>query len=96
MLQYEEYLIELKDSHIMSAFVQLKNTDKKLTNALKDHILYWRFVFSSRMINLKYNDVKKISKKSFTAGYKEKCFTRQYLKYKYVFNITMIYSVIVW
>ena len=56
------YLIELKGSHIKSAFVQLENTDKKLSNALKEHNIYWRVVCSSRTANLKNNDVKKYQK----------------------------------
>lgn len=56
------YLIELKGSHIMSAFAQLENTDKKLSNALKDHKVYWRVVCSSRTVNLKDNNVKKYQK----------------------------------
>lgn len=56
------YLIELKGSHIMSAFRQLENTDKKLSNALKGHDVYWRVVCSSRTANLKNNEVKKYQK----------------------------------
>lgn len=56
------YLIELKGSHIMSAFAQLENTDKKLHNALKGHNVYWRVVCSSRTVNLKDNNVKKYQK----------------------------------
>lgn len=56
------YLIELKGSHIMSAFAQLENTDKKLSNALKGHNVYWRVVCSSRTVNLKDNNVKKYQK----------------------------------
>ena len=56
------YLIELKGSHIMSALAQLENTDKKLSNALKDHNVYWRVVCSSRTVNLKDNNVKKYQK----------------------------------
>lgn len=56
------YLIELKGSHIMSAFLQLENTNKKLSNALKGHKVYWRVICSSRTVNLKNNDVKKYQK----------------------------------
>ena len=56
------YLIELKGSHIKSAFIQLENTDKKLGNALKGHEVYWRIVCSSRTANLNNNDVKKYQK----------------------------------
>ena len=56
------YLVELKGSHIMSAFLQLENTNKKLSNALKGHKVYWRVICSSRTVNLKNNDVKKYQK----------------------------------
>jgi hypothetical protein len=56
------YIIELKGSHIMSAFAQLENTDKKLSDALKEQEVYWRVVCSSRTANLKNNDVKKYQK----------------------------------
>lgn len=56
------YLIELKGSHIMSAFAQLENTNKKLSDALKEQEVYWRVVCSSRTANLKNNDVKKYQK----------------------------------
>lgn len=56
------YLIELKGSHIMSAFRQLENTDKNLSNALKGYEIYWRVVCSSRTANLKNNEVKKYQK----------------------------------
>ena len=46
----------------MSAFDQLENTDKKLSNSLKDHTVYWRVVCSSRTVNLKDNNVKKYQK----------------------------------
>ena len=56
------YLIELKGSHIKSAFVQLENTDKNLAEALKEHKIYWRVVCGSRTANLKNNEVKKYQK----------------------------------
>ena len=57
------YLIELKGSHIKSAFVQLENTDKNLMEALKEHKVYWRVVCSSKSLNLRNNDIKKYKKK---------------------------------
>lgn len=57
------YLIELKGSHIKSAFVQLENTDKNLSDALKEcKMTYWRVVCGSRTANLKNNEVKKYQK----------------------------------
>lgn len=56
------YLIELKGSHIKSAFVQLENTDKNLSEALKEHKIYWRVVCGSRTANLEDNEVKKYKK----------------------------------
>ena len=57
------YLIELKGSHVKSAFVQLENTDKNLREALKEHKVYWRVICSSKSLNLRNNDIKKYKKK---------------------------------
>ena len=57
------YLIELKGSHIKSAFVQLENTDKNLREALKEHKVCWRVICSSKSLNLRNNDIKKYKKK---------------------------------
>lgn len=56
------YLIELKGCHVKSALVQIENTDKKLSTALKEHTIYWRVVCSPRTSNLKDNFIKKYQK----------------------------------
>ena len=53
------YIIELKGSHIKSAFVQVENTDQKLKNALKDFKIHWRIVCGSRTTNLKTNEIQR-------------------------------------
>ncbi len=56
------YLIELKGCHVMSAFQQVEHTAKKFSGALKNHIVYWRVICSSRTPGLNTAAVKKYLK----------------------------------
>ena len=52
------YLIELKGSHVKSAFNQIEYSHEQLRNALQGYKIYWRVVCGSRTANLRTNDIK--------------------------------------
>ena len=56
------YLIELKGCHVMSAFQQVEHTAQQLSDALKNHNVYWRVICGSRTTGLNTAAVKKYQK----------------------------------